>query len=145
MRPATLASPESFAPPAPPAPPARYPARHAWPGWLVRDARRARHRAVAALLSLAALALSGVAHAESFLGLEPLQSLSSVRLRFPDARLDAERPPWLKDNQYYCMLDTEGADGLVALLFEHDDEKRKQKLADLQKSLPATVNTADNP
>lgn len=98
-----------------------------------------------ALVMIVALLLPGFASAESFLGLEPLQSLSSVRQRFPAAKLDAERPPWLKANQYYCMLDTEGADGLVALLFEHDDEKRKQKLADLQKSLPATVNHADNP
>lgn len=98
-----------------------------------------------ALVAAVALLLPGFAAAESFLGLEPLQSLASVRLRFPNAKLDAEHPPWLKENQYYCMLDTEGADGLIALLFEHDDEKRKQKLADLQKSLPSTVNHADNP
>ena len=99
------------------------------------------------LVSLLAivLLLPGIAAAESFLGLEPLQSLASVRQRFPTAKLDAEHPPWLKGNQYYCMLDADGADGMVALLFEHDDEKRKQKLADLQKSLPATVNHADNP
>lgn len=97
------------------------------------------------LLPLVCVALPRLAHAESFLGLEPLQSLASVRQRFPAAKLDAEHPPWLKDNQYYCMLDADGAEGMVALLFEHDDEKRKQKLADLQKSLPATVNHADNP
>ncbi len=91
------------------------------------------------------MAIAVPAQAEPFLGLEPLESLASVRQRFPNARLDPERPPWLKPNQYYCMLDADGADGLVALLFEHDDEKRKQKLADLQKSLPATVNNPDNP
>ncbi len=101
--------------------------------------------AAAMLLLLTVLALPRFAQAESFLGLEPLQTLASVRLRFPNAKLDAEHPPWLKENQYYCMLDVDGADGLVALLFEHDDEKRKQKLADLQKNLPATVNHADNP
>ncbi len=84
------------------------------------------------------------AHAESFLGLEPLQTLASVRQRFPDAKLDPEHPPWLKPNQYYALLDTDGADGMVALLFEHDDDKRRQKLVDLQKSLPSTVNNADN-
>ncbi len=89
--------------------------------------------------------LPSFAAAETFLGLEPLQSLASVRQRFPAAKLDAEHPPWLKENQYYCMLDADGADGLVALLFEHDDDKRKQKLADLQKSLPSTVDHADNP
>lgn len=85
------------------------------------------------------------ARAESFLGLEPLETLASVRQRFPGAKLDPEHPAWLKLNQYYCMLDADGADGLVALLFEHDDDKRRQKLADLQKSLPSTVNHADNP
>ena len=100
---------------------------------------------VALLLSWACVMLPSFASAETFLGLEPLQSLSSVRQRFPGAKLDPEHPPWLKENQYFCMLDAEGADGLVALLFEHDDDKRKQKLADLQKSLPATVNHAENP
>lgn len=99
----------------------------------------------ALLLAWACVLLPSIASAETFLGLEPLQSLSSVRQRFPGAKLDPEHPPWLKENQYYCMLDADGADGLVALLFEHDDDKRKQKLADLQKSLPATVNHADNP
>ncbi len=99
----------------------------------------------APLLILDLWIASAPAWAESFLGLEPLQSLSSVRQRFPAAKLDAEKPPWLKENQYYCMLDVEGADGVVALLFEHDDDKRKPKLDDLQKSLPATVNHADNP
>jgi len=84
-------------------------------------------------------------HAESFLGLEPLESLASVRQRFPSARLAAEHPAWLKPNQYYGVLDIDGTDGMVALLFEHDDDKRRQKLADLQKALPATVNHADNP
>ncbi len=102
-------------------------------------------RCLAVVLSLACAMLPFAAGAESFLGLEPLQSLASVRQRFPDAKLNAESPSWLKENQYYCMLDVDGADGVVALLFEHDDEKRKQKLADLQKSLPATVNHADNP
>jgi hypothetical protein len=104
-----------------------------------------RSRCAVALLCLLIMVRPGFVRAESFLGLEPLQTLSSVRQRFPSAKLDAEHPPWLKDNQYYCMLDADGADGMVALLFEHDDEKRKQKLADLQKSLPSTVNHADNP
>ena len=119
---------------------------HVSHGWQVRAWQASFRRAAAAsLLAVAVLVLPGFALAESFLGLEPLQSLASVRQRFPTAKLDAEHPPWLKENQYYCMLDADGADGMVALLFEHDDEKRKQKLADLQKSLPATVNNADNP
>ncbi len=119
--------------------------RHSWHAWHYLHAGRAWFFATVLLVLLTTLALPRFAQAESFLGLEPLQTLSSVRQRFPGAKLDAEHPPWLKENQYYCMLDADGADGLVALLFEHDDDKRKQKLADLQKNLPATVNHADNP
>lgn len=74
------------------------------------------------------------AQAEVFLGLEPLEPLSSAKLRFKPENFTPEPASWLKPNQYFCTLKTEEVSGKVLLLFEHDDELRKKKLASLEKA-----------
>ena len=80
----------------------------------------------------------GLAQAESVLGLEPLEPLSSVKRRFKPESLSAESVGWLKSNQYYGALQNTELSGKVLLLFEHDDEVRKKKLAALEKSVAGT-------
>lgn len=88
-------------------------------------------RLIALLIGLAC----SLAHAESVLGLEPLEPLSSVKRRFNPENLTAEPVGWLKSNQYFGVLQTPDMSGKVLLLFEHDDEVRKKKLAALEKSV----------
>lgn len=82
------------------------------------------------------LVLAGAtAHAETFLSFEPLQPLSSVRQQYTAARVVPERADWLKPNQYFCKVETDEVSGSLLLLFEHDDEARKRKLAELEKAV----------
>lgn len=81
------------------------------------------------------LFMGSIVRAESFLGLEPLEPLSSVKQRFPAGALTVEPADWLKPNQYFVKMQHPDGGGKVFLLFEHDDEIRKKKLADLEKSV----------
>jgi hypothetical protein len=76
-----------------------------------------------------------IVRAESFLGLEPLEPLSSVKQRFSAGALTVEPADWLKPNQYFVKMQHPDGGGKVFLLFEHDDEMRKKKLVDLEKSV----------
>ena len=87
------------------------------------------------LLCLPLLFISPMLRAESFLGLEPLEPLSSVKQRFSAGALTVEPADWLKPNQYFVKMQHPDGGGKVFLLFEHDDEMRKKKLADLEKSV----------
>ncbi len=82
-----------------------------------------------------ALALAVPVRAETFLSLEPLEPLSSIRQRYSAARVTPERADWLKPHQYFCKLETDEVGGTLLLLFEHDDDVRKKKLAELEKSV----------
>ena len=88
-----------------------------------------------ALLCLLLLFISPIVRAESFLGLEPLEPLSSVKQRFSAGALTVESADWLKPNQYFVKMQHPEGGGTVYLLFEHDDETRKKKLAALEKSV----------
>lgn len=81
------------------------------------------------------LFMGSTVRAESFLGLEPLEPLSSVKQRFSAGALTVEPADWLKPNQYFVKMQHPDGGGKVFLLFEHDDEIRKKKLADLEKSV----------
>lgn len=81
------------------------------------------------------LFMGSTVRAESFLGLEPLEPLSSVKQRFSAGALTVEPADWLKPNQYFAKMQHPDGGGKVFLLFEHDDEIRKKKLADLEKSV----------
>jgi hypothetical protein len=87
------------------------------------------------LLCLLLLFISPIVRAESFLGLEPLEPLSSVKQRFSAGALTVESADWLKPNQYFVKMQHPEGGGTVYLLFEHDDEMRKKKLAALEKSV----------
>ena len=87
------------------------------------------------LLCLLLLFISPIVRAESFLGLEPLEPLSSVKQRFSAGALTVESADWLKPNQYFVKMQHPEGGGTVYLLFEHDDETRKKKLAALEKSV----------
>jgi hypothetical protein len=87
------------------------------------------------LLCLLLLFISPIVRAESFLGLEPLEPLSSVKQRFSAGALTVESTDWLKPNQYFAKMPHPEGGGTVYLLFEHDDEIRKKKLAALEKSV----------
>lgn len=89
----------------------------------------------AALFCLGLFFISPIVSAESFLGLEPLEPLSSVKQRFSGYELITERADWLKPNQFFCKMQNSEAGGTVFLLFEHNDEIRKKKLAELEKSV----------
>ena len=90
------------------------------------------------LIALSLLLACGFAQAETVLGLEPLEPLSSVKRRFKPESLSPESVGWLKSNQYYGVLQNSELSGKVLLLFEHDDEVRKKKLAALEKSVAGT-------
>ena len=81
------------------------------------------------------LLTSPAVQGETFLGLEPLEPLSTVKQRFSAAALTTEPADWLKPNQYFCKMRNPEGGGTVFLLFEHDDEMRKKKLVDLEKSV----------
>lgn len=87
------------------------------------------------LICLLLLFMGPIVRAESFLGLEPLEPLSSVKQRFSAGALTVEPADWLKPNQYFVKMQHPDGGGKVFLLFEHDDEMRKKKLADLEKSV----------
>jgi hypothetical protein len=87
------------------------------------------------LICLLLLFMGPIVRAESFLGLEPLEPLSSVKQRFSASALTVEPADWLKPNQYFVKMQHPDGGGKVFLLFEHDDEMRKKKLADLEKSV----------
>jgi hypothetical protein len=87
------------------------------------------------LICLLLLFMGPIVRAESFLGLEPLEPLSSVKQRFSSGALTVEPADWLKPNQYFAKMQHPDGSGKVFLLFEHDDETRKKKLADLEKSV----------
>ena len=86
-------------------------------------------------ICLLLLFICPIVRAESFLGLEPLEPLSSVKQRFSASALTVEPAAWLKPNQYFAKMPHPEGGGTVFLLFEHDDEMRKKKLADLEKSV----------
>jgi len=81
------------------------------------------------------LSVCAVARAETFLGMEPLEPLSSIKQRYTAARLSPEPADWLKPNQYFGRLTTDEVSGSLLLLFEHDDDGRKKKLAELEKTV----------
>ena len=87
------------------------------------------------LICLLLLFMDPIVRAESFLGLEPLEPLSSVKQRFSAGALTVEPADWLKPNQYCVKMQHPEGGGQVFLLFEHDDEMRKKKLVDLEKSV----------
>ena len=87
------------------------------------------------LICLLLLFMGPIVRAESFLGLEPLEPLSSVKQRFSAGALTVEPADWLKPNQYFVKMQHPDGGGKVFLLFEHDDEMRKKKLVDLEKSV----------
>ena len=87
------------------------------------------------LICLLLLFMAPIVRAESFLGLEPLEPLSSVKQRFSAGSLTVEPADWLKPNQYFVKMQHPDGGGKVFLLFEHDDEMRKKKLVDLEKSV----------
>jgi hypothetical protein len=87
------------------------------------------------LICLLLLFMGPLVRAESFLGLEPLEPLSSVKQRYPAGALTVEPADWLKPNQYFVKMQHPDGGGKVFLLFEHDDEMRKKKLAELEKSV----------
>ena len=87
------------------------------------------------LICLLLLFMDPIVRAESFLGLEPLEPLSSVKQRFSAGALTVEPADWLKPNQYFVKMQHPDGGGKVFLLFEHDDEMRKKKLVDLEKSV----------
>jgi uncharacterized coiled-coil protein SlyX len=86
----------------------------------------------AVLICSLLLLICPIVRAESFLGLEPLEPLSSVKQRFSAGALTVEPAAWLKPNQHFAKMPHPDGGGTVYLLFEHDDEQRKKKLADLQ-------------
>ena len=86
------------------------------------------------LLNLWFLLVCACSQAETFLGLEPLEPLSSVKQRFKPENIAPEPAGWLKANQYFCALKTDTVSGKVLLLFEHDDELRTKKLVDLERA-----------
>ncbi len=79
------------------------------------------------LLSFLLLTAGVIAQAETFLGMEPLEPLSSIKQRYTAARLVTEPADWLKPHQYFGRLTTDEVSGSLLLLFEHDDEARKKK------------------
>ena len=81
------------------------------------------------------LSVCAVARAETFLGMEPLEPLSNIKQRYTAARLSPEPADWLKPNQYFGRLTTDEVSGSLLLLFEHDDDARKKKLAELEKTV----------
>ena len=81
------------------------------------------------------LSACAIARAETFLGMEPLEPLSSIKQRYTAARLTPEPADWLKPNQYFARLTTDEVSGSLLLLFEHDDDARKKKLAELEKAV----------
>jgi HAMP domain-containing protein len=87
------------------------------------------------LICLLLLFMDPIVRAKSFLGLEPLEPLSSVKQRFSAGALTVEPADWLKPNQYFVKMQHPDGGGKVFLLFEHDDEMRKKKLVDLEKSV----------
>ena len=87
------------------------------------------------LICLLLLFMDPIVRAESFLGLEPLEPLSSVKQRFSAGALTVEPADWLKPNQYFVKMQHPDGGGKVFLLFEHDDEMRKKKVVDLEKSV----------
>jgi hypothetical protein len=87
------------------------------------------------LICLLLLFMDPIVRAESFLGLEPLEPLSSVKQRFSAGALTVEPADWLKPNQYFVKMQHPDGGGKVFLLFEHDDEMCKKKLVDLEKSV----------
>ena len=87
------------------------------------------------LICLLLLFMDPIVRAESFLGLEPLEPLSSVKQRFSAGALTVEPADWLKPNQYFVKMQHPDGGGKVFLLFEHNDEMRKKKLVDLEKSV----------
>ena len=87
------------------------------------------------LICFLLLFMDPIVRAESFLGLEPLEPLSSVKQRFSAGALTVEPADWLKPNQYFVKMQHPDGGGKVFLLFEHDDEMRKKKLVDLEKSV----------
>ena len=87
------------------------------------------------LICLLLLFMDPIVRAESFLGLEPLEPLSSVKQRFSAGALTVEPADWLKPNQYFVKMQHPDGGGKVFLLFEHDDEMRKKKLVNLEKSV----------
>jgi hypothetical protein len=89
----------------------------------------------AVLICSLLLLICPIVRAESFLGLEPLEPLSSVKQRFSAGALTVESADWLKPNQYFVKMQHPEGGGTVYLLFEHDDETRKKKLAALEKSV----------
>ena len=89
----------------------------------------------AVLICSLLLFICPIVRAESFLGLEPLEPLSSVKQRFSAGALTVEPAAWLKPNQHFAKMPHPDGGGTVYLLFEHDDEQRKKKLADLEKSV----------
>lgn len=96
----------------------------------------------AVLICLLMLLISPAVRGETFLGLEALEPLSTVKQRFSAAALTTEPADWLKPNQYFCKMRNPEGGGTVFLLFEHDDELRKKKLMELEKAvakLPAHV------
>jgi hypothetical protein len=87
------------------------------------------------LIFLLILLTSPAVQGETFLGLEPLEPLSTVKQRFSAAALTTEPADWLKPNQYFCKMRNPEGGGTVFLLFEHDDEIRKKKLMELEKAV----------
>lgn len=87
------------------------------------------------LFSLLLLCTGAIAQAETFLGMEPLEPLSSIKQRYTAARLSAEPADWLRPNQHFARLATEEVSGTLLLLFEQDDDARKKKLAELEKTV----------
>jgi hypothetical protein len=85
------------------------------------------------LLGQLLLTTSAIVQAETFLGMEPLEPLSSIKQRYTAARVSTEPADWLKPNQYFGRLTTDEVSGTLLLLFEHDDETRKKKLIELEK------------
>ena len=56
------------------------------------------------LICLLLLFMDPIVRAESFLGLEPLEPLSSVKQRFSAGALTVEPADWLKPNQYFVKM-----------------------------------------
>jgi hypothetical protein len=87
------------------------------------------------LFYLLLVTASSIAQAEIFLGMEPLEPLSSIKQRYTPSRISPEAADWLRPHQYFCQVQTEEVSGKLLLLFEHDDEVRRKKLAELEKSV----------
>ena len=94
------------------------------------------------LLGQLLLTTSAIVQAETFLGMEPLEPLSSIKQRYTAARVSTEPADWLKPNQYFGRLTTDEVSGTLLLLFEHDDETRKKKLIELEKVVANQIGRA---